>query len=120
MEPTCRHTTVSVSSQAAMIGSQWPECSVGYPSEWGGFGEADGPVAPLGVAIHLGRAHLGVEEVGDLARDHAVGIGPGPLFDVPVVPGPYRGQGQVGVVGQLLEALATEARAKNDGKHRDA
>ena len=28
-DPTCRHTTVPVSSQARMSGSQWPVCSDG-------------------------------------------------------------------------------------------
>ena len=31
-EPTCRHTTVPVSSQAAMSGSQYFECNDGSPS----------------------------------------------------------------------------------------
>src|SRR3954453_5422447 len=31
-EPTCKHTTVSVSSHAAKNGSQYPVCSDGNPS----------------------------------------------------------------------------------------
>src|SRR6476660_10430854 len=37
-EPTCRHTTVSVSAQAARNGSQWPVCSDGRPGRPGARG----------------------------------------------------------------------------------
>ena len=64
--------------------------------------------AALGVTAHLGRADLRVEEVGELQRDDAVGIVGGPLLDDPVVPGADAREREVGITGELLQALPRE------------
>jgi hypothetical protein len=42
----------------------------------------------------------------------------GPLFEVPLIPRPHRGQSQLRILGHLLEALAGEARKKRRKVHR--
>ena len=62
-----------VSSHAAINGSQWPEWSVGNPSMWGASENVMALKPRARVAPHLGRAHLGIEQVRDLQGDHAAG-----------------------------------------------
>ena len=117
-EPTCRHTTVPVSSHAAMSGSQWPVCNDGQPEQVGRLGERHRLEPARRVAADLLRADLGVEEVRDLQRDHASGRVRRPVLDDPVVPGPHAGQRELGVVGELLEALARESGEERREAHR--
>ena len=73
------------------------------------LGEGHRGEAALGVAPHLLGSDLGVEQVRELQRDHAAGREPHPLLEHPVVPRPHRREREVGIVGELLQALTGEA-----------
>ena len=72
--------------------------------------ERNGLEAPGRVRLDHLRPDLGVQEPRDLARDDAVGKGPGPLLEMPIVPGAYRSHGQLLVLGDQLQPLARETR----------
>ena len=73
------------------------------------FAEGHGLEAALGVAPDLRGADLGVEDVRDLERDDAARRVPCPFLEVPVVPRADARERELGVVGELLQALAREA-----------
>ena len=73
------------------------------------FAEGHGLETALGVAPDLRGADLGVEDVRDLERDDAARRVPCPFLEVPVVPRADARERELGVVGELLQALAREA-----------
>ena len=111
-DPLCRHTTVSVSSHARRNGSQWSVCIDGSCEVDRVLGEADGLEAARRVGADVGGRDLGIVQPGELQRDDAVGVRPGPLVDVPVVPRAQRGE------PELLVLALGEDRAREPGDER--
>ena len=120
-DPMCMQTTVSVSSQAAMRGSQCPPGSwmVGRPS-MAGFSENATAVEPFSaVPPHLGRRQRRVPQWDQRQRDVPAGSPTTPFVDHPVVVGLHAQQGQLSVLGfvEHLTAEAGEGREAQRGQH---
>ena len=116
--PTWSEMTVSVSTQAWMIGSQWSRSHrFGRPTAWGRSGKVTDDEAALGVAVDLGDGELGIGQVGDAARDDPVGVGLVPLVVEPVVPGLHAGVPDLAVLRGREDPTA-EAGDRRGEVHR--
>lgn len=73
-----------------------------------GLAEGHSAKTPLGIAQHLLSRDLRVEQVRDLAGNEPIGVGAGPLLDVPVIVRAHDREGEFGVVGGLLQSLTGE------------
>jgi hypothetical protein len=90
----------------------------GQPEERRDLAEADGAHAPLRVAPHLLGGQLGVPQRNEGERDEpALGLGPAPLLDHPVVVGLDAEQPELLVLG-LGEGLAAEPGEGREAERR--
>ena len=117
-DPVCRQTTVSVSSQAAKKGSQAPLKMEGRLQLGRELGEAHRLEAPCRVGPDLGRRDVDVGQPGQLQRDDALGVGPGPDLEVPVVERAQAGQPEVRVLRPGVHGAAEPDTS--EGKHSEA
>ena len=90
----------------------------GQAEEGRDLAEADRPDAAVGVAAHLGGGQFGIPQRDQAQRDEpAVGFGPAPLLDHPVVVGLDAQERELLVLG-LGEGLAAEAGEGREAQRR--
>src|SRR5205814_9433046 len=82
------------------------------------FGERDRLEAALGVAAHLGRGQLRIEQPRQLARNDPAWVRAGPFVEVPVVPRPYRRQRELGIAADLDALARSEERRVGNERSR--